>query len=111
MAKQKGKMTKTTFKEKSMKKRSLVTKKHPTDNIRPKENPTTLTSHPTTSHNIKLTKREDVRDCLKNNCVCTRLSAKNLHMYMTFGQKPTYREKAVVKSRPSVKPIKGSVNG
>ena len=37
--------------------------------------------------------------------------AKNPRMYMTFGQKPAYTEKTVVKSRPRVKPIKGSVNG
>ena len=86
-------------------------KKHPTDNFRPKEDPTTLTTHPTTSHNIRLTKREDVRDCLKNSCVCTGLLAKNPPMYVTFGQKPMYTKKAVVKIRPRVKPIKGSVNG
>ena len=63
---------------------------------------------PTTS---KSTKREDVRDCLKNSYVCTRLLAKNPHVYMDFGQKPVYTEKTVVKSRPRVKPIKGSVNG
>ena len=75
-------------------------KKHPTDNLRPKEDPTTLTTHPATSHNIRLTKREDVRDCIKNICVCTQLLAKNPHMYVTFVQKPAYTEKAVVKIRP-----------
>ena len=59
-------------------------------NIIPKEDPTTLTTHPTTSHNIKLTKRENVHDCLKNNCVYTRLLAKNPRMYATFGQKSAY---------------------
>ena len=67
--------------------------------LTPKEDPTTLTTHPATSHNIKLTKREDVRDCIKNSCVCTRLLAKNTRMYMTVVQKPVYTEKAVVKSR------------
>ena len=71
MEKQKGKMTKTTFKEKSMKNGLWSQKKHPTDNIRPKEDPTTLTTHATTSHNIKITKREDVHNCLKNNYVYT----------------------------------------
>ena len=46
-------------------------KKHPINNFRPKEDTTILRTHPTTSHNIRLTKREDVRDCIKNNCVCT----------------------------------------
>ena len=46
-------------------------KKHPTDNFRPKEDPTTLTTHPPNSHNIRLTKREDVNDCIQNNYVCT----------------------------------------
>ena len=31
---------------------------------------------------------------------CTRLFKEQLRMYATFGQKPTYTEKAVVKSRP-----------
>ena len=86
-------------------------KKHPIDNIKTKEDPTTLTTHPTIFHNIKLTKREDVRNCVKNSCVYTqllakmlhvyayfgkktcmytRLLAKNPHMYVTFGQKSTY---------------------
>ena len=39
------------------------------------------------------------------------LLAKNPRMYANFGQKPAYTEKTVVKSRPRVKPIKGSVNG
>ena len=82
-------------------------KEHPTDNFRPKEDPTTLKTQPKTFHNIKLTKREDVCDCLKNSCVYTGLLAKNPHvwpyvhdfwpnicvyriMYTTFGQKPAY---------------------
>ena len=77
-------------------------KKHPTDNFRPKEDPTTLTTHLATSHNIRLTKREDVRDCIKNSCVCMRLMATNPRMYATVVHKPTYTEKAVVKSRPRV---------
>ena len=124
-------MTRTTFKEKSMKRWSLVIKEASNRQHRPKEDPTTLTSHPETSHNIKLTKREDVRDCLKNSCiyatfgqktacicrfwpktcVYTRLLAKNPRMYATFGQKSVYIEKAVVKSSPRVKPINGSVIG
>ena len=56
----------------------------------------------------------------KPQCICgfwaktyvyTQLLAKNPRMYATFGQKPVYIEKALVKSRPRVKPIKGSVNG
>ena len=107
MEKQKGKMTKTTFKEKSMKKQSLVTKEASNRQHQPKEDPTTLTTHPATSHNIKLTKREDVHDCLKNNYVYRRLLAKNPRgwayvrdfwpkncvyrlIYMTFGQNPVY---------------------
>ena len=74
-------------------------KKHPTDNFRSKEDPTTLTTHPATSHNIRLTKREDVRDCIKKSYVCTQLMAKNPRMYATFVQKPAYTEKAVVKRR------------
>ena len=82
-------MTKTTFKEKSMKRGLWSQKNYPTDNIRPKEDPTTLTTHPTTSHNIKLTKMEDVHDYLKNSCVYTWLLAKKLHVYAVFCQKPT----------------------
>ena len=74
-------------------------KKHPTDNFRHKEDPTTLTTHPATSHNIRLTKREDVRDYIKNSCICTRLLAKHPRMYVTVVQKPAYTEKAVVKRR------------
>ena len=62
-------------------------KKHPTDKFRPKEDPTTPTTHLATSHNIKLTKREDVCDYLNHSCIYTRLFAKNLHVYMDFGQK------------------------
>ena len=36
------------------------------------------------------TKREDACVCSKNNSICTRLLAKNLHVYVTFGQKSTY---------------------
>ena len=67
-------------------------KKHPTENFRPKEDPTTLTTHPLTSHNIRLTKREDVRDCIENSCVCTRLLANNPRMYATVVQKPAYTQ-------------------
>ena len=52
-----------------------------------------------------------IRDFYPKTCMYTRLLAKNLRMYATFGQKPTYTEKTVVKIRPRVKPIKGSVNG
>ena len=80
-------MTKTTFKEKSLKSDLWSQKKHLTDNIRTKEDPTTLTTHPTTSHNIKLTKREDVCDCLKNSCVCTRFLVKSHVHTRMFCQK------------------------
>ena len=76
-------------------------KKHPMDKFRPKEDTTTLTTHPATSHNIKLNQKGG----------CTQLFEEKLRMYVTFGQKPMYTEKAVVKRKPRVKPIKGSVNG
>ena len=40
-----------------------------------------------------------------------RLFKEQFCMYATFGQKPTYTGKTVVKSRLRVKPINGSVNG
>ena len=43
--------------------------------------------------------------------VYTWLLAKTPRMYVTFFQKHVYTEKTVVKIRPRVKPIKGSVNG
>ena len=52
-----------------------------------------------------------IRDFWPKIRECTRLLAKNPRMYMTFGQKPAYTEKEVVKRRPRVKQIKGSVNG
>ena len=81
-------MTKTTFKERSMKKQSLVTKEASNRQHQAQGRPNTLTTHPETSHNIKLTKREDVHDCLNNNCVYTRLLAKNMYVYVYFGKKP-----------------------
>ena len=41
-------MTRNNFKEKSMKSALWSQNKHPTDNIRTQEDPTTLTTHPTT---------------------------------------------------------------
>ena len=125
-------MTKTTFKEKSMKKRSLVTKEafnkqHQTQG-RPNHThnpPNKFPQHQTHQKGVctRLYK-EKLRiytnfgqkfACIcrfwPKTCVYTRLLAKNPRMYATFGQKPAYIEKAVVKSRPRVKPIKGSVHG
>ena len=124
-------MTKTNFKEKSMKKQSLVTKEASNRQHQTHGRPTTLTTHPATSHNIKLTKMEDGHDCLKNSCVYTQLLAKKLHVYADFGQKHAcignfwpkihvctqllaknrvYREGSG-KKQAKAKPIKGSVNG
>ena len=52
-----------------------------------------------------------IRGFWPKTCMYTWLLAKNPCMYTTFGQKPAYIEKIVVKSRPRVKPIKWSVNG
>ena len=84
--------------------------KHPTDNFRPKEDPTTLTTHPATSYNIRLTKREDVCDCIKNSCVCMRLLAKNPHV-RNFCPKTCVYKEGSSKKQVKDKPIKGSVNG
>ena len=70
-------MTRTNFKEKSMKNRSLVTKEAVKDTIRTQENQTTLTTHPETSHNIKLNQKGG----------CPRLFKEKLRIYATFGQK------------------------
>ena len=81
-------MTRTTSKKNQLKSGLWSQKKQSTDNIRTQEDPATLTTHPTTSH-IKLNqKMEDVRDYLKNNNACMRFLAKNLHVYVNFGQKP-----------------------
>ena len=42
-------------------------------------------------------------------CMYKQLLAKNPRMYANFGQKPAYIEKTMVKSRPSVKTIKGNI--
>ena len=56
-------------------------------------------------------KPECIRGFWPKNYMYMKLLTKKTHMYLTFGQKPMYTEKAVVKSRPQVKQIKGSVNG
>ena len=124
-------MTRTTFKEKSMKKRSLVIKEasnrqHQTQG-RPNYTHNPPTNFPQHQTHWKggctwlFTKQLRIyatfgqnAACIcgfwPKNCMYMQLLAKNMHMYVTFGQKPTYTEKTVVKSRPRVKPIKGSVN-
>ena len=94
-------MSKTTFKEKSMKKRSLVIKEasNRQHQIQGRNNHT---------HNPP---KNFPQHQTHQKGGCTRLFKEQLRMYSTFGQKFTYTEKAVVKSRPRVKPIKGSVNG
>ena len=52
-----------------------------------------------------------IRGFWPKTCVYTLLLAKNPYRYTTFGQKPAYTKKTVVKSRARVKQIKGSVNG
>ena len=94
-------MTKTTFKEKSMKKRSLVTKEASNRQHQTQGRPN-HTHNPPNNFPQHQTHQKGG---------CTRLYKEQLHMYATFGQKPAYTEKTVVKSKPRVKPIKGSVNG
>ena len=86
-------------------------KKQSTDNIKTQEDPTRLTTHPTTSHNIKLNQKggctrlfkEQLRmyvtfgqkaTCIRGfwpkTCMYMRILAKNMHVYMTFGQKLAY---------------------
>ena len=125
-------MTKTNFKEKSMKKRSLVTKEasnrqHQTQG-RPNHThnpPNNFPQHQTHQKGgCAWLFKEQLRIYptfgQKSACICgfwpktyvyTRLLAKNPRMYVTFGQKPVYTKNAVVKSKSRVKPIKGSVNG
>ena len=125
-------MTKTTFKEKSMKKRSLVTneasnRQHQTQG-RPNHThnpPNNFPQHQTHEKGgcTRLFKEQlriyttfgpkpaCIRRFWPKTYMYMRHLAKNMHMYATFGQKPTYTEKAVVKSSPRVKSIKGSVNG
>ena len=125
-------MTKTTFKEKSMKIWSLVTKvasnrQHqnqgrPNHTHNPPSNFPQHQNHQKGGYmqlfkeklHIYATFDQSVA-CIcgfwQKPCVYMQLLAKNLRMYATFGQKPAYKEKTVVKRKPRVKPIKGSVNG
>ena len=125
-------MTKTTSKEKSMKKQFLVAKEasnrqHQTQG-RPNHThnpPTNFPQHQTHQKGgcMRLFKEKlHIYATFRQKATCIhgfwpktymymQLLAKNPCMYVTFGQKPTYIEKTVVKSRPMVKPIKGSVNG
>ena len=115
-------MTKTTFKEESMKRRSLVTKeasnKQHQNHGRPNHTHNPPNNFP--QHETQTKGRMYVTFGQKPACICgfwpktcmyMQILAKNLCMYATFSQKPTYTEKIVVKSRPRFKPIKGSVNG
>ena len=125
-------MTKTTLKEKSMKRESLVIKeasnRQHQNQGRPNHThnpPNNFPQHQTHQKGgcTRLFKEQMhiyVTFVQKGACICgfwpktcmyTRLLAKNPCMYATVGQKPMYTEKTVVKSRPRVKPIKGSVNG
>ena len=118
-------MTKTTFKEKSMKKQSLVIKEASNIQHQTQGRPNNFPQHQTYQKGgcTQLFKEQlhiYVNFCQKLACICgfwpktcmyTRLLAKNPLMYVTFGQKPAYTKKEVAKSRPRVKPIKGSVNG
>ena len=125
-------MTKTTFKEKSMKRRPLVIKEasnrqHQTQG-RPNHThnpPSNFPQHQTHQKGgcMRLFKEQlriyatfgqktaCIRGFWPKTYVYTRLLAKNPRMYTYFGQKPAYTKKTVVKSMPRVKPIKGSVNG
>ena len=125
-------MTRTIFKEKSMKKQSLVTKEasnrqHQTQG-RPNHThnpPKNFLQHQTHQKGgcTQLFKEQlhiytnfgqkaaCIRGFWPNTCMYTQLLAKTPRMYVTFGQKPAYTEKTMVKSRPRVKPIKESVNG
>ena len=125
-------MTKTTSKEKSMKKRSLVTKEasnrqhqtqrwpnhthNPPSNFPQHQNHqkggcTQLFKEQLCIYATFVQKPMCIRVFWPKTCVYMQLLAKNPCMYMTFGQKPVYTEKAMVKRKPRVKPIKGSVNG
>ena len=125
-------MTKTTFKEKSMKKQSLVTKeasnRQPHTQRIPNHThnpPNNFPQHQTNQKGgcMRLFKEQlriyanfgqkdaCIHGFWPKTCVYTRILAKNMRMYANFGQKPAYTEKTVVKIRPRVKPINGSVNG
>src|SRR5713226_7820443 len=107
-------MTKTTFKEKSMKKWYLVTKEasnreHQTQG-RPNHThnpPINFPQHQTHQkggctrlykEHLRIYVTLGPKPAWKSTY--TRLLAKNPRMYATFGQKPAWTEKAVVKSRP-----------
>ena len=125
-------MTKTTFKEKSMKRWSLVIKEA---SNRQTSDPGKTQPHSQPTQQLPITlnspkggctwlfkkqlciyatfgqKPTSIRGFWPKTYVYARLLAKNPRMYVNFGQKPMYIEKAVVKRRQRVKPIKGSVNG
>ena len=123
-------MNKTTFKEKSIKMKSLVTKEEsnrqhqtqgrPNHTHNPPKNFPQHQTHQKGGYTRLFKEQVRIYSTLGEKAACihgfwpkpyvyTRLLAKNLHMYATFGQKPTYTKKTVVKSRPRVKPIKRSV--
>src|SRR5713226_5447030 len=77
MAKQKGKMTKTTFKEKTFKKRSLVTKEASNRQHQTQGRPN-HTHNPPNNFPQHQTHQKGG---------CTRLFKEQLRIYVTFGQK------------------------
>ena len=125
-------MSKTTLKEKSMKKRSLVTKEASNRQHQTQGRPNHTQKPP---NNFPQHQNHQKGGCMRlfkeqlriyvtfgqNNacihgfwqktCMYMKILAKTLRVYATFGQKSVYTETAVVKGRPRVKPIKGSVNG
>ena len=87
-------MTNTTFKEKSMKKWSLVMKEVVN---RQHQN----AGRPSHTHNPP---NNFPHQTQPKKGGCTRLYKEQQHMYATFSQKPVYTEKKVVKTRPRFKP-------
>ena len=83
MAKQKGKMTKTTFKEKSMKKWSLVTKEASNRQHQTQGRPN-HTHNPPNNFPQHQTHQKGG---------CTQLYKEQLRMYTTLGQKPARKSK------------------
>ena len=104
-------MTRTTFKEKSMKNQSLVTKEASTRQHQNTGRPNHTHNPPDNfpQHQTQPKERMYMTFGQEPTCICGFL-AKNPRMYLTFIQKPVYTEKKVVKSRPKLKLIKGSVN-
>ena len=104
-------MNKTTFKEKSMKKWSLVTKEASNRQPQTQGRPNHAQNPPSNFPQHQTHQKGG----------CTRLFKEQLHMYATFGQKSTYvrnfwpktrvYRKGNGKKQAKAKPIKGSVNG